>query len=91
MDFPSSKICHECGYINNDLKLGQRNWICPNCNIKLHRDVNASINILNKCLDKNTVGTTVIYGRGVFKQAKGQPLGSDEMLKRQLLQGGRYV
>jgi len=84
VDFSSSKICHECGYINNDLKLRQRNWVCPNCNAKLHRDVNASINILNECLNFNTAGNAEIKGRGVLEQANGQPLGSNETMSRQL-------
>lgn len=46
--FPSSKTCNSCGYINQNLKLDMRKWTCPSCNIKLDRDLNASINILNE-------------------------------------------
>ena len=28
---PSSKTCSNCGYINRNLKLSDREWICPNC------------------------------------------------------------
>ena len=42
---PSSQICSCCGYRNHNLKLSDRSWICPNCNSKLDRDINASINI----------------------------------------------
>ena len=30
--YPSSKTCHYCGYINKNLKLNDREWICPECN-----------------------------------------------------------
>lgn len=45
--FPSSKTCSCCGYIKSDLKLSDRKFICPKCNMKLDRDWNASINLRN--------------------------------------------
>lgn len=27
--YPSSKTCHKCGYINKQLKLSDRQWVCP--------------------------------------------------------------
>ena len=46
--FPSSKTCNYCGYINQNLKLDMREWICPSCHTKLDRDLNASKNILKE-------------------------------------------
>jgi len=46
--FPSSKTCNCCGYINQNLTLSMRTWVCPSCNTKLDRDLNASINILKE-------------------------------------------
>ena len=46
--YPSSKICHKCGYKNRDLKLSDRFWICPKCNMKHNRDLNAAMNILTE-------------------------------------------
>jgi putative transposase len=43
--YPSSKTCSKCGYINKDLKLSDREWICPDCNTIHDRDINASINL----------------------------------------------
>ena len=45
-NFPSSKTCSKCGYINKDLKLGDRNWKCV-CGTELDRDVNAAKNLVN--------------------------------------------
>ena len=46
--YPSSKTCHKCGYINKELTLNDREWICPNCGEKHDRDLNAAINILHE-------------------------------------------
>ena len=46
--FPSSKKCHVCGHINHELTIDIREWTCPHCKTKLHRDINAAINILNE-------------------------------------------
>ncbi|MCB2300252.1 RNA-guided endonuclease InsQ/TnpB family protein [Clostridium tagluense] len=43
--YPSSKTCHDCGYIKKDLNLSDREWICPDCGIIHDRDMNASLNI----------------------------------------------
>lgn len=45
--YPSSKKCHACGYIKDDLKLSDRVFVCPNCGLRIDRDYNAAIN-LNK-------------------------------------------
>ncbi|MDQ7818670.1 MAG: RNA-guided endonuclease TnpB family protein [Melioribacteraceae bacterium] len=43
---PSSKTCSDCGYINPELELKDREWLCPNCGSVLDRDLNAAKNIL---------------------------------------------
>jgi len=42
---PSSKMCSNCGKINNELTLKDREWKCEGCNSEHDRDINASINI----------------------------------------------
>lgn len=43
--YPSSKTCSCCGCKKQDLKLSDRFWVCPECNIEHDRDVNAAKNI----------------------------------------------
>ncbi len=43
--YPSTKTCNVCGYVNENLNLNDRSWICPECNTKHDGDINASINI----------------------------------------------
>ena len=50
--YPSSKLCHNCGYKNEALSLNDRKWICPVCHSELDRDINASKNILKEGLRK---------------------------------------
>ena len=54
--FPSSKTCNCCGWINQNLKLSEREWTCK-CGITHDRDINAAINILKEGLK--------IYGQGL--------------------------
>ncbi len=54
---PSSKTCSNCGYINKQLTLKNREWTCPKCNIEHNRDVNAALNIKNFSLRNILSGT----------------------------------
>jgi len=58
--FPSSKRCHVCGYINQELTLSVRHWECPECLTNHDRDENAAKNIEIF----TTVGTTGSYAGG---------------------------
>jgi putative transposase len=55
--YPSSKTCGDCGWINQELKLSDREWTCKSCGVVHDRDVNASKNILKEGLK--------IYGKGL--------------------------
>lgn len=54
---PSSRMC-QCGWVNRELTLKEREWDCPQCGAHLDRDANAAMNIL-----KFAVARTV-NGRG---------------------------
>ena len=56
--FPSSKLCSECGWVNNSLKLSDREWVCEGCGCIHDRDVNASKNILTEGVSLLSVGIT---------------------------------
>lgn len=46
--YPSSKLCHECGWKYEELKLSEREWTCRSCGTRHDRDVNAAKNILTE-------------------------------------------
>jgi putative transposase len=50
-NFPSSKLCSSCGYKKEEMNLSIRKWRCPKCGIIHDRDINAAINIKNKCTE----------------------------------------
>jgi len=48
--YPSSKTCHACGWIKQNLTLADRVWGCEQCGVSNERDVNAAINIRTEAL-----------------------------------------
>jgi putative transposase len=54
---PSSKTCSNCGNINKELQLKDREWTCSNCSSVLDRDVNAAVNIKSFALKNIFSGT----------------------------------
>ena len=61
--YPSSKTCNHCGYINQNLTLKDRKWICPNCGAEVIRDQNAAQNLRDNAINllvdeiESTLGT----------------------------------
>jgi putative transposase len=75
--FPSSKMCSNCGWINQDLTLSIREWNCESCGEKHDRDFNASKNILKQ-------GLKILSGSGIesdIKQKQVEALSLDESMK----------
>ena len=64
--FPSSQLCHCCGYQNHNLKLSDREWTCPSCGEHHIRDYNASINLKNEA-----IRLSVPMRRGEFRSVEG--------------------
>ena len=48
--YPSSKTCSSCGWIDQDLTLADRVFVCPECGLCLDRDLNAALNLRNQAL-----------------------------------------
>jgi len=48
--YPSSKTCHTCGWMKEDLALDDREWACEQCGTVNERDFNASLNIRDEAL-----------------------------------------
>lgn len=79
--FPSSKMCSNCGWINQDLTLNVREWICSSCGKKHDRDFNASKNILKQ-------GLKILSGSGIesdIKQKQVEALSLDESMKPEII------
>ena len=78
---PSSKLHANCGYINKDLTLSDREWTCPKCGELVSRDVNAAINIKSFAL-RNILSGTDRKNQGKLPTLVGaltleaQPIGS---------------
>ena len=53
--YPSSRLCHACGYKYSGLRLSEREWVCESCGVLHDRDVNAALNILGEALRLNQV------------------------------------
>ncbi len=48
--YASSKTCSGCGWVNEDLTLADRVFICHDCGLVIDRDLGAAINIRNEAL-----------------------------------------
>lgn len=73
--FPSSKIHFDCGYINNNLTLKDRDWHCPVCKKSVPRDLNAAINIKYSGLGRPTEPLELPTLVGALKKEASTPLG----------------
>ena len=56
---PTSKTCSDCGTINQQLALADREWVCEGCGTLHDRDVNAARNILTAGLAVTACGEDV--------------------------------
>lgn len=54
--FASSKTCNVCGYVNRDLTISDRTWLCPRCGKEHNRDQNAAINLKSIFTTEGTSG-----------------------------------
>ena len=60
--YPSSKTCNHCGYVNSNLTLKDRKWICPNCGTEIIRDQNAAQNLRDNAINLLTEEINSVLG-----------------------------
>ena len=60
--YPSSKTCNNCGYINQNLTLKDRKWVCPSCGTEIIRDENAGKNLRDNAINLLTEEINSVLG-----------------------------
>jgi transposase len=79
---PSSKTFSNCGNINKELQLKDREWTCSSCSTVLDRDVNAACNIKSFALKNILSGEHTLKNQDELPRLLGvltpeaQPIGS---------------
>lgn len=43
---PTTKFCRDCGHLHSEIKLWDREFICPNCGVVYDRDIHAAENMV---------------------------------------------
>ena len=86
--FPSSKTCSHCGAVNHELKLSDREWVCPECGCVIDRDRNAAVNLRDWYFNHleeiySTVGTTGIQACGETAATPGETPGQVASVKQE--------
>ena len=60
--YPSSKTCNHCGYVNQNLTLKDRKWVCPSCGTEILRDENAGKNLRDNAINLLTEEINSVLG-----------------------------
>lgn len=70
--YPSSKTCSACGWINEDLDLSVRTFVCQACGHMIDRDLNAAMNLF----------TVALQTTGSFSESHASGQGSSGLVNR---------
>ena len=81
--FASSKLCSDCHFKKEYLRLYEREWTCPYCHTTHDRDVNAAINLLQYY----TESSSGIYACGDSSGGVSQKLTSYGSMKQEVTNG----
>lgn len=75
--FPSSKRCSHCHFVNPDLTLADRIYVCsnPSCGYTADRDLNAALNMLQEAL--RLWGELRVVLRTGSEQTEKMPVGGE--------------
>lgn len=76
--FPSSKTCSECGWVNEDLKLSDRDWVCLDCGCVHDRDHNAAVNLENWGVRSLVAASSAETQNACGEEGSGLGFGSSE-------------
>jgi putative transposase len=52
--YASSKTCHHCEWVKEDLTLADRVWVCEQCGARNERDFNAAQNVRDEAFRKGS-------------------------------------
>jgi len=84
--FPSTKQCHVCGHVNNDLTLSDREWTCLQCGTWHDRDFNASKNLelegIRLLAGGGSVGATAVELAASTPGFGSEQAGGDEAARK---------
>ena len=75
--YPSSKTCNHCGYVNRELTLNDREWVCPHCGHIVSRDYNAALNILDEGM--RIIGCSTPESKLVENPTMDEPTGNGSL------------
>lgn len=76
--YPSSKTCSHCGWIRNDLGLGERTFVCEACGTVMDRDLNAAINLEHLMKTTGSLSGSNVCGEDVRPPSEVAALGEAE-------------
>jgi putative transposase len=68
--FPSSKLCSNCGWIKKNLTLKNRTFVCDSCDLKIDRDLNASLNLKSYTVSSTGINAYGEESSGLIRQVK---------------------